>query len=268
METTQINLVPGQRATRLGDTPLPRPALRALLAHIIDYAGAFPPASLTCAEAFQNYRSYRRSSDGWLLGRFIITVRDLDTLAQEQTAPFAVLTNEDHPRAESIESKVFVQTAKPFYWECTADALGPAGAFAKFRTGGVTPDCIPDIDQLAAFLVRCAKLRLPFKVTAGLHHPLRSIQPLTYEPGAPKAILHGFINVFLAASFAWFGETNIEGLLAETDAAAFRFNERAHWRDWSLSLDQIRSVRYDFAHSFGSCSFVEPIEDLQKLGWL
>jgi hypothetical protein len=80
--------------------------------------------------------------------------------------------------------------------------------------------------------------------------------------------MHGFINVFLAAAFAWHGTQDIAPILAESDPAAFRFGERAHWRDWSLSADQITEARTSFAHSFGSCSFEEPIADLQQLGWL
>src|SRR5258708_31204656 len=39
--------------------------------------------------------------------------------------------------------------------------------------------------DFAAFIVACAERQLPFKVTAGLHHPVRAAHPLTYEPDAP-----------------------------------------------------------------------------------
>ncbi|MBV8811654.1 MAG: hypothetical protein JO033_23550, partial [Acidobacteriaceae bacterium] len=76
------------------------------------------------------------------------------------------------------------------------------------------------------------------------------------------------LNVFVAAAFAWHGVREIEPLIAETDPAAFRFDERAHWRDRSLSTEQLREARRHFAHSFGSCSFEEPVEDLKQLGYL
>jgi hypothetical protein len=57
-------------------------------------------------------------------------------------------------------------------------------------------------------------------------------------------------------------------VLAETDPAAFRFGDRAHWRDRSLDAGQIRETRLNFAHSFGSCSFDEPVHDLEALGLL
>jgi hypothetical protein len=91
---------------------------------------------------------------------------------------------------------------------------------------------------------------------------------LTYDTGAPSAVMHGFLNVFLAAAFAWHGRRPIEPILGETDAGAFRFDERAHWRDWSLDAAEIRAVRLQFAHSFGSCSFDEPIAGLVELGLL
>jgi hypothetical protein len=94
------------------------------------------------------------------------------------------------------------------------------------------------------------------------------MQPLTYEADAPRAVMHGFLNVFLAAAFAWHGERDIEPILAETDASAFSFEDRARWRDRSLTAAEIRDARREFAHAFGSCSFEEPIQDLIGFGLL
>jgi hypothetical protein len=146
------------------------------------------------------------------------------------------------------------------------DAVKRAGCFAKFRTGGLKPEAIPPIEEVAAFILACADRRLSFKATAGLHHPVRAEQPLTYEADGPRAVMHGFLNVFMAAAFAWRGERAIEPILAETEATAFRFDERAHWRNRSLATDEVREARIHFAHAFGSCSFEEPVRDLQALG--
>src|ERR1039458_1007223 len=54
------------------------------------------------------------------------------------------------------------------------------GGFVKVRTGGLTPEAIPESEAVADFLCRAAARRLPFKATAGLHHPIRSLHPLTY----------------------------------------------------------------------------------------
>ncbi len=244
------------------------PALRALLGNLIDYAGIFPPASLSLESAIANYDRYRNGENGWMLGRFVIPADQLDKLPASVDYPFSVLSESDHARAAAIESKKIIATSKPSYCEVSLDQLDQvkkAGCFAKIRTGGITPESIPAVDRVAAYINACANRRLPFKATAGLHHPIRSVYPLTYEVGAPTAKLHGFINLFLAAVFAWHGEPQIDAILAEEDPAVFRFDDLAHWRDRSLQADQIAEARRDFAHSFGSCSFEEPVEDLRQL---
>ena len=88
----------------------------------------------------------------------------------------------------------------PTYCEAPIDQI--TDAFAKVRTGGLTPEAIPSSAQLADFLTAAAARKLPFKATAGLHHPVRSMRALTYAPDSPRAVMHGFLNVFTAASFA------------------------------------------------------------------
>lgn len=60
--------------------------LRVLLAELIDYAGLFPPASLSMADAVRGYASYRASPDAWALGRLVAPVARLDELADAATA--------------------------------------------------------------------------------------------------------------------------------------------------------------------------------------
>ena len=247
------------------------PALGALLDHLIDYAGLFPPASLPLGRALANFHHYCRSKHAWMLGRFVIPAAQLQRVPAHFDTAFAVLSDTDHPRAAAIESKQVLSTPKPTYCEAAVDQLDAvlaAGAFAKIRTGGTQPQAIPSIDTLAAYITACAERRLPFKATAGLHHPIRSHHPLAYEADAPRATMHGFINVFLAAALAWHAHPDIAPVLAETDPAAFWFDEHAHWRDRSLSTREITEARAHFAHSFGSCSFEEPVADLEELGWL
>jgi hypothetical protein len=234
------------------------PALRALLANLIDYAGLFPPAALPMDAALANYERYRSGEHAWMLGRFVISAAQIVQAPENLDWPFAVLSDSDHSRAAAIESKRVVSTRKPTYCEVPmhlTDEVKQAGSFLKIRMGGQTEDAVPEIKSVAAWIVTCAERRLPFKATAGLHHPIR-------------AQMHGFINLFLAAAFAWGGERNVQPILEESDAAAFRFDDRAHWRDRSLAADEIAEARRDFAHSFGSCSFEEPIQDLEKLSLL
>jgi hypothetical protein len=150
-------------------------------------------------------------------------------------------------------------------------ALAEGGGRAKLRTGGVTPDRIPAAADVARFLAACARAKVPFKATAGLHHPLRSLRNLTYAPDSPQAVMHGFLNVFLAAAFAAQGMdvAGLAALLGEESPAAFAFTAREiRWREHRLNADRLREARRGFAIAFGSCSFEEPRQDLAEAGWL
>jgi hypothetical protein len=147
-------------------------------------------------------------------------------------------------------------------------SIAGVGTRAKVRTGGVTAEAIPSLSDLARFLAACAEEDVPFKATAGLHHPIRSIHKLTYEPGSPSAMMHGFLNVFLAAAFAQNGmpAKELESLLEEISPEAFQFSSGGvRWREQELVRAHLRNTRSLLAISFGSCSFTEPVEDLQRL---
>lgn len=245
--------------------------LSALLKRIIDYAGMFPPATLDPEAAVAEYERYRHGPHAWMLRWLVVGVAELGRVPARLDGTLSVLSDAEQPRAATIEAKRVVALGRPVYCEvpiAQLDEVQRAGSFAKVRTGGVKPEAIPPVEEVAKFIRACAERRLPFKATAGLHHPVRAEHPLTYEPDAPRAVMHGFLNVFVAAAFAWHGERDIEPILAEMDAAAFRFDDRVHWRDRSLSAEQVRDARVSFAHSFGSCSFEEPVRDLQALGLL
>ena len=143
------------------------------------------------------------------------------------------------------------------------------GARAKVRTGGVVADVIPGVGPLAHFLEACALADVGFKATAGLHHAVRAEHPLTYETLAPRSTMHGFLNVFTAAALAHagMGRATLEKVLRETDPAAFRLrDEGLAWRDRRVPTEDIVRTRREFAISFGSCSFAEPVADLRALG--
>jgi hypothetical protein len=150
-------------------------------------------------------------------------------------------------------------------------AIRRHGARAKVRTGGVTADAFPSPAALGRFIVACAELGVPFKATAGLHHPLRGEEPLTYVSGATAATMFGFLGVFTAAALARNGadEATVIAVLEERDASAFSFTANAlRWRDRTLDAGQVSAARREFALSFGSCSFREPVDDLHRLGIL
>jgi hypothetical protein len=142
---------------------------------------------------------------------------------------------------------------------------------AKVRTGGVTQDAFPPVDEIVKFLRVCIAANVPFKATAGLHHPLRCQRALTYEENAPQGTMHGFLNVFLAAAFLRqnLNSPFVNRLTTERDASQFEFDdEGVSWQGNRVELAQIRLMRERNAISFGSCSFSEPVEDLRQLGLL
>jgi hypothetical protein len=291
------------------------PALRALLEHLVDYAGLFPPASLSMREAVSEYAAQRSASASWMLGRFVVPVARLGELATEVRSggfardgawPLTVLLGADVAgdtatiRAFGEAHATLLSTQSVELRTTTSSAVGKAlspldnsleryvelpldqeltplleavkrhHAFAKVRTGGVTPDAFPSTEALADFIHACARLEVPFKATAGLHHPVRGTQPLTYETDAGTTTMFGFLNVFVAAALAGAGadRATLVRVLDERDAAAFSFESDAvRWHNAMVTLPQLGRAR-ELARSFGSCSFREPVSDLATLGIL
>jgi len=143
---------------------------------------------------------------------------------------------------------------------------------AKIRTGGVTENAFPTPEQMARFVRACVATDVPFKATAGLHHPLRGRYQLTYEPDSPQGTMFGFLNVFVGAALERAGrlaEGELLEILQESKLADFTFDDGSlGWRRHRLSAPETEEARKLFARSYGSCSFVEPIEDLQRLSVL
>ena len=148
-------------------------------------------------------------------------------------------------------------------------AIAESGGRAKIRTGGVTEDAFPAAAAIVRFMTRCHESGVAFKATAGLHHPIRCVRPLTYEAGAARGTMHGFVNLFLAAALVQRGEGKKgETLLSDDDPTLFALaSDSITWRDETFDLEAIRMMRR-FANSFGSCSFEEPIDDLREIGWI
>ena len=150
-----------------------------------------------------------------------------------------------------------------------ADANSEAGEDAsglKLRCGGVTADSFPGIEAIAFAVLMCRDADVPFKATAGLHHPVR------HYAESVEAMMHGFLNVFGGAILArlhGFDSSTLERMLADEHADHFAFSDDGFdWTDWSASAADIADARGHFATTFGSCSFDEPREDLVALGML
>jgi hypothetical protein len=150
-------------------------------------------------------------------------------------------------------------------------AIGRGGLRAKVRTGGVTADAFPSARDVVRFLRACAAAGVPFKATAGLHHPIRATYRLTYDPDGPTGTMYGYLNLFLAAIWLREGmsDAEAEALLQEGSAESLRVSDNAiAWRGHRLDAETIRAARTAGITSFGSCSFTEPVEELHALGML
>ena len=254
-------------------------SVRILLDSLIDYAGLFPPASLPLDQAIRKYDEYRNSEYSWALGRFVVAasqMRDvpadfpLSVLASSADAiPDSYVVEVKAKNAEEIDL-IKQQAARQVIYIEVADVdlieiIGHYGFRAKIRTGGVTAEAFPSVDQVATFIRTARQKNVPFKATAGLHHPIRCAKPFTYESNSPAGTMHGFINVFLAAALPG----SATQILREENSRAFGFDDGGVWyRDLRVTNEELERVRKKYAISFCSCSFEEPINDLEVLGWL
>jgi len=149
--------------------------------------------------------------------------------------------------------------------------LSLKGQRAKIRTGGLTQNDFPSSRDIIRFVRTCMAANVPFKATAGLHHPIRCFKPLTYAPDAPQGTMHGFLNLLLMTGYAResYKISVLEELMEEEFEEVFVFEDGGvRWRGNFLGNNSLGMLRQKGFHSFGSCSFDEPIADLQNLGLL
>jgi len=148
-------------------------------------------------------------------------------------------------------------------------ALAGTGAAAKIRCGGVRQDAFPSGERIAGFLLACRTAGVAFKATAGLHHALPGEYPLTYEPNAPLGTMHGYANLFVAAVLVGaraIDEADVPALLADRDASGFTISDdRLGWRGQTVDVATVCEQRSRFALGYGSCSFDEPVGELDRL---
>ncbi len=145
-------------------------------------------------------------------------------------------------------------------------ASGRPGFGVKVRCGGPSAESIPSTAALAHLLAVCRERGVPFKATAGLHHPVR------HDDAALGVKAHGFFNLFGAAVLGYahsLTEEELLPILGDERAEDFVFDDSSfQWRGIPIYLETMQRVRERFVTSFGSCSFEEPIADLQHLGLL
>ena len=259
-------------------------AREALLGRLIDHAALFPPASLDMPQALEADRRARASEHAWMLDRFIVPASRLRELPADAPRLSVVLDGGEGDleavrdaiaagrKVELVEARIdpawipdtqaLVTQKLPgvrAFWELSPGrgllgavaAVREARAGAKIRCGGTT---LPSVQEVAEFIAACRDAGVPFKATAGLHHPIRS------------GDRHGFLNLLAAAVFA---DGDLEAILAEDDHAAFRLDAaglavHGHHAD----AEAIAEARAELFIAYGSCSFDEPVDDLAALGLL
>jgi hypothetical protein len=146
-------------------------------------------------------------------------------------------------------------------------AIADARMNAKVRMGGVTAEAFPAASDVVRFMRRCGDAGVPFKATAGLHHPLRAKYRLTYASDAPRGEMYGYLNVFLAAAMLdLLSDAEAVALLEERDPEAILMRgDAVRWRGHAVGRDTIEAARRGTALSFGSCSFREPVDEVHAL---
>jgi hypothetical protein len=80
--------------------------------------------------------------------------------------------------------------------------------------------------------------------------------------------MHGFLNVLLCAAFCDLGVESDElaELLEEQDERGFAFADGdVSWKAHRASVDDLLRARTQFAMSFGSCLFKEPLDSLRVM---
>ena len=276
-------------------------AVPALLARLCDDAAVFPPGNLPLADAVPAHRAHLASGHAGLVGTFVVSAASLGELAglvegeppgsldisvtvPEPAAVGAALATVDRIaalRLSSVETAVpehvatgavlsaldatlagrpgltaFVELPRDGRRPELIQALSGTPYLAKLRTGGVRAELHPDEGELAAAVVATVRAGLPFKATAGLHHAVRNTDPVTgFEQ-------HGFLNLLTAvdAALAGVGEAAVAQLLSERTADVVAPRAVAVAERASLVRGRFRS--------FGTCSIVEPLEELVALGLL
>lgn len=229
-------------------------AIRAALTSLIDHAPLFPPASLPMPDALEEDRRARADEHAWVLNRLVWPSSRLDELEGEDRALSVLLDGgyEGDARAEAVETRwdagldglsgeAYVELPLDEALEQRVATLAERGLRAKVRCGGAE---VPPARALGRFLRVCREAGVPFKATAGLHHPHA-------EEGQ-----HGFLNVLAACAFA--------DEAALTDAVELT-RDALRWRGREAGAEELARVRREELVAVGSCSFFEPVADLQEL---
>jgi hypothetical protein len=277
----------------------PRHGVRSLFAGLFDDAALFPPGDAPMAAAVPAHRELRARL-GELVGPFVVPAARLGELSEhlgdgsgDDGVPFGVsviAAAGDLPaaaaRVDAHPGLVLAAVEVPVAADATAareavrvldgvlpagvpaavelprsaardevlDVLAGTGHRAKLRTGGVRAALFPSPEELAATLAACVARGVALKCTAGLHSAVR------HTDAATGFAHHGFLNLLAACDALAAGEpaAAAERWLRQDDPGVLV-------GDWSP--DRVARARAVFT-SFGTCSVLEPVDDLVRLSLL
>ncbi|TYB49017.1 hypothetical protein [Actinomadura chibensis] len=259
---------------------------------LCDDAAVFPPGLAPLADAVPAHRAHRAAPYAGIVGPLVLPATALDDLypllhgdplevsitapggpceaakalataaelpldvrGLEVAVPAGMGADEFFRLLGDVDAPLFVEVPRDDRRPSIIAAVAALGHRAKFRTGGVKAHLYPGPDELAAAIKAAVDAGVPFKATAGLHHPVRNTDP---ETGFHQ---HGFLNLLLATDAAIIGRPSgdLAAILADRDARAVADRVAA------LGDDRTAAVRARFL-SFGTCSITDPLTELADLG--
>lgn len=164
---------------------------------------------------------------------------------------------------QKMDNRFFIKTLS-FFNESSKRRI-----FLKFRTGAVVAEKIPPVEDIAQGILLCAEHAVPLKFTAGLHDPIPH-----YEKSV-GAVFHGFLNV-VSVAFLCFGKFYFMKEFCVEKSHLIKILENFHQNDFRFvpegfyvgtdffENELIQEIREKFVKGIGTCSFLEPIEKLEK----
>ena len=225
----------------------------------------FPPASLPPAEALAEDARATASAHAFMLARLVWPASRSASVSSSERA-ISVGSRRAAPggtrasrrsrrgtatisrRSSGSRGEVYVEVPLDDALEERLDALAAHGLRAKVRCGGAE---VPTSRTSSRVRPRVPRARARVQGDRG-PPPRRPHERRARLPQPPRG-----------AVFAGDGGS---GARRDRSAAFGSTRRRFAWRDRSASADELARARRDALHSIGSCSFFEPVEELEALG--
>jgi hypothetical protein len=254
---------------------------------LLDDAAMFPPGNASAETAIREHLTHRESWYARLVGPLLVPCERWDEFViAHRTAGCPVLEVvvigcSDRPSPVPAEVSILgFELVAPEEPDGLVDTVGGLAlevpvldrleqvaetvaelrargiaAILKYRTGGVEATAFPAATDVATVIEAAVRHDVPVKFTAGLHHAVRQLDPVTgFEH-------HGFLNLLWAVVMAHDGVTGsrLVEVLEERDPDVVQQVVGS----WSTA--DMHSARDTFV-SFGCCGVTDPVSDLVGLG--